>query len=186
MTLIEMRNTRPGGPNRQERAHRGGAPEPLTEAIKEIGMLQVQTCVSVHCVQCGDALGDPGFEAHYPTEDAALDAAAAQGWRVGPGGRLWCSACGPVMTCEAQVHEFTQWHLLPVDEHHGPLPHPDQAAATAKERPAGREYRSCRRCCLHESRPAKWLISEVSGRGKSVALPFELLAAGTDVVGEVA
>ena len=43
------------------------------------GMVRVHTCVSVHCDQCGDALGDPGFEAHYPTEDAALDAAAAEG-----------------------------------------------------------------------------------------------------------
>jgi hypothetical protein len=48
-------------------------------------MVQVHTCVSVHCDQCGDSLGDPGFEAHYPTEDAALDAAAADGWRVRPG-----------------------------------------------------------------------------------------------------
>lgn len=149
-------------------------------------MLQVHTCVSVHCVQCREDLGEQGFEAHYPTEDAALDAAAAQGWRVGPGGRLWCSACGPVLTCEAEGHEFTQWRPLPVDERQEPLPHPDQAAATANEQPVGREYRDCRRCCLHESRPAKWLISESSGWGKSVALPFEPLAAGTDVVGEVA
>jgi hypothetical protein len=35
-------------------------------------MVQVHTCVSVHCDQCGDSLGDPGFEAHYPTENAAL------------------------------------------------------------------------------------------------------------------
>ena len=92
MTLIDAHDTRPGGPNRHERDHRVGTPESLTEATKEIGMLQVHTCVSVHCGQCGDSLGSPGFEAHYPTEDAALDAAAGQGWRVGPGGRLWCSA----------------------------------------------------------------------------------------------
>jgi hypothetical protein len=52
-------------------------------------MVQVHTCVSVHCDQCGDSLGDPGFEAHHPTEDTALDAAAADGWRVGRGGRWW-------------------------------------------------------------------------------------------------
>ncbi len=102
------------------------------------GMVQVRACVSVHCDQCGDALGGPEFEAHYPTEDAALDAAAAQGWLVGPGGRLWCSACGPILTCEAEGHEFSQWR------------HP----STPQGHPAASEYRHCRRCCLHESRTA--------------------------------
>jgi hypothetical protein len=46
-------------------------------------MIQVHACVSVHCDQCGDALGDPGFEEHYPTEKSALTAAAARGWRLG-------------------------------------------------------------------------------------------------------
>ncbi len=98
--------------------------------------------MSVHCDQCGDALGSPGFEVHWPTEDAALDAAAAEGWLVGPGERLWCSACGPVLTCEAQGHEFSEWrHPVVRDEH-----------------PVVSEYRHCRRCCLHESRPATWLL----------------------------
>jgi hypothetical protein len=104
-------------------------------------MVQVHTCVSVHCGQCGDSLGDPGFEAHYPTEDAALDAAAADGWRVSPGGRLWCSACAPVLVCEAEGHEFSGWcHPVTLDGH-----------------PAGSEYRHCRRCCRHESRLTTWL-----------------------------
>ena len=38
-------------------------------------MIQRHTCVSVHCDQCGDALGSPEFEAHYRTERAALRAA---------------------------------------------------------------------------------------------------------------
>ena len=98
-------------------------------------MLQVHTCVSVHCAQCGDSLGSPGFEAHYPSEDAALDAATAQGWQVGPGDRWWCLTCGPVLACEDQGHEFTGWHQL------------------RHERGwALREYRYCQRCCLHESR----------------------------------
>lgn len=96
-------------------------------------MIQVHTCVSVHCAQCGNALGIPGFEAHYPTEDTALDAAATAGWVVAPGGRLWCSACGPVLTCEAEGHQFSDW-----------CPNPGS--------PGGRQYRYCRRCCLHESR----------------------------------
>ncbi|MBV8540293.1 MAG: hypothetical protein JO364_19605 [Pseudonocardiales bacterium] len=151
-------------------------------------MVQVHTCVSVRCDQCGDTLGVPGFEAHYPSEDVALDAAAAEGWLVGPGGRLWCSACGPVLTCEAEGHEFTQWHPVLIDERQEPLTHPDPAAVTAAGQPVSREYRYCWRCCLHESRPASWLISAGSGWGKSVALPFALLAGtGAGVgAGEVA
>jgi len=102
-------------------------------------MLQVRTCVSVHCDQCGNDPDDSGFGAHWPTENAALDAAAAQGWLVGPSGQLWCSACGPVLTCEAQGHDFSPWrHPLTLDGH-----------------PAPSEYRHCRRCCLHDSRPAR-------------------------------
>ncbi|MBV8541923.1 MAG: hypothetical protein JO063_07805 [Pseudonocardiales bacterium] len=187
MTLIDVHDTRPGGPNRQERAHRVGVPESLTEAIKEFGMIQVHTCVSVHCDQCVDALGDPGFEAHYPTEDAALDAAAAQGWEVGPGGRLWCSACGPVLTCAVESHEFTEWRavLLCVDELHESLAGTEHAAAPAEGHPVGREYRYCQRCCLHESRPGGWLIGALSGSGKTDAIRQRLLAAGTGA-GEVA
>ena len=145
-------------------------------------MVQVHTCVSD---QCGDALGGPGFETHYPTEDAALDAAAAEGWRLGPGGRLWCSACGPVLTCEAQGHEFTPWCPLLLDECQELVTHSDQAAVTGGGQPGSREYRDCRRCCLHESRWARVLISGLRGQstGKPAAL---LLAAGADVTGEVA
>jgi hypothetical protein len=97
-------------------------------------MVQVHTCVSVHCGQCGNSLGDPGFEAH------------AAGWWVGRGGRLWCSACAPVLICEAEGHEFSAWrHLVTLDGH-----------------PAGSEYRHCRRCCLHESCPAGWLLLTAS------------------------
>jgi hypothetical protein len=106
-------------------------------------MVQVHTCVSAHCSQCGDSLGSAGFEAHYPTEDAALDAAAAKGWLVGPDGRLWCSACAPVLICEDEGHEFSEWR------------HP----VTLDGQPVGNsEFRHCRRCCLHESRPAGWLL----------------------------
>ena len=79
-------------------------------------MVQVQTCVSVHCDQCGGAVGSPWHEVQYPTEDAALDGAAAGGWLVGPGGRLWCSACGPVLTCEVEEHEFSEWRPRPGEE----------------------------------------------------------------------
>lgn len=107
-------------------------------------MVQVHTCVSVHCDQCGDSLGSPGFETHYATEDVALDAAAAEGWLMGPGRHLWCSACGPVLTCEIEGHEFSQWRY--------PVISGEQLALS--------EYRHCRRCCLEESRPlgsrTKW------------------------------
>lgn len=131
-------------------------------------MVQVQTCVSVHCDQCGDALGSPWHEAHYPTEDAALDAAAAEGWLIGPGGRLWCSTCGPVLTCEAEGHEFSEWR------------HP----VTANGQPASSEYRHCRRCCLEESRRAEELIGSHPERNKVTA---PALAYGVAVqTGEVA
>jgi hypothetical protein len=150
MNLTDVHDTRPGGPNRQERAHRVGAPESPAQAIEEIGMLQVHTCVSVHCDQCEDSLGGAGSEAHYPTEDAALDAAAAAGWLIGPGGHLWCSACGPVLTCEAEGHEFSEWHdQVTLDGH----------LAGGTYRPGG-AYRHCRRCCLHESRTA--FVGEVA------------------------
>ena len=136
MNPVDVHDTRPGSPNRQERAHRVGAPESPTEAIEEIGMVQVHTCVSVHCGQCGDSLGSPGFETHFATEDAALQAAAAAGWLAGPGGRLWCSACGPVLRCEADGHEFSPW----------------RRAAYSDQRLVLREHRLCLRCCLHETR----------------------------------
>lgn len=148
------------------------------------GMVQVRTCVSVHCDQCGDTLGGPEFQAHYPTEDAALDAAAAQGWRVGPGGRLWCSACGPVLTCAAEGHEFTPWRavLIGVDEFPELLAGTEHTAASAAGHPVSREYRYCRRCCLHESRRDWVLINGLRGHGKSESA----LPANAEVSGEVA
>jgi hypothetical protein len=101
-------------------------------------MIQLHTCVSVHCDQCGDALGSPTVQAHYPTERAALNAATTHGWRAGSGGRLLCSACAPILTCELWGHEFSAWR------------HP----ILADGRPAPSEYRHCWRCCRHESRPA--------------------------------
>jgi hypothetical protein len=142
MNPLEVHDTRPGGGNRQERAHRAGAPKSLAEATEEIGMVQVHTCVSVHCDQCRDSLGNPGFEAHYPSADAALEAATAEGWLVGPGGRLWCSACGPVLTCEAEGHDFSRW----------------RRAADSGQKPVAREHQICLRCGLHESRPVTVLF----------------------------
>jgi hypothetical protein len=134
-------------------------------------MIQVHTCVSVHCAQCGDSPGGPGFEAHYPTETAALDAAAEQGWLVGPGGRRWCSACGPVLTCEIDGHEFTPWRvvLVCVDELRDLVTPTPRQTVSELWHPGVREYRYCLRCCLHESRPPD------TGQG-----------VGADVVGEVA
>lgn len=109
-------------------------------------MVQVHTCVSVHCGQCGASPAGLGFQAHYPTEDAALDAAAAAAWVVGPGGQLWCSACGPVLTCEADGHQFSEW--LPA----------------LRDADTGSEYPYCRRCCLHESRALALTGTDVTGR----------------------
>ncbi|PZS29476.1 MAG: hypothetical protein DLM61_12805 [Pseudonocardiales bacterium] len=155
----DVSNTRPGGPNRQERAHRVGAPESLSEAIEEVGMVQVHTCVSVHCDQCGQALGGPGVEAHYPNESAALDAAVTEGWQVGPGGRLWCSACGAVLTCEDEGHQFSAWGR-PVNP---------------SGQPSASEYRNRGRCCLYESRPASTDAAEMAWDVPTVAAVVSLL-----------
>lgn len=135
-------------------------------ATKEVGMLQLHACVIIRCDQCGD---HPGGAGHYPAEDAALEAATAAGWQVGPGGQLWCSVCATVLTCEADGHEFTAWR------------HP----VTANGQPALSEYRHCRRCCLDECRPATRLIGSVPRHGKSAAFPSQQLRAGT-VAAEVA
>ena len=58
-------------------------------------MVQVHTCVSVQCDQCGLSLGSPYYEAHYPTEDAALDAAESAGWVCGPGAGGGVPAAAP-------------------------------------------------------------------------------------------
>jgi hypothetical protein len=101
-------------------------------------MIQTHTCVSVHCDQCGDALGSPELEAHYRTEGVALRAATAARWRVGSDARWMCSACAPILTCEVEGHQFSPWR-------HPVLP---------KGLVAVSEYRYCRRCCELESRPA--------------------------------
>jgi hypothetical protein len=125
-------------------------------------MLQLLTCVIIRCDQCGDS---PGHQAHHLTEDAALDAAAAQGWRLGPAGRLWCSACATVLICEAEGHEFSAWR------------HP----LTAEGQPALSEYRHCQRCCLVDSRPVRGLIGSAPGGDKSTAFSALLASAGTTV-----
>ncbi len=117
-------------------------------------MVQLHQCVSVHCDQCTDTPGGPGFEAHYPDEPTALDTAMAAGWLAAPDGRLCCSACGPILTCEADGHEFTPWRRV--------LPVAGELARTCRCGPAGsvhllgspdcgRVFRYCRRCCVHES-----------------------------------
>ncbi|MGH3824579.1 MAG: hypothetical protein ACRDRA_17360 [Pseudonocardiaceae bacterium] len=156
----DVQHTRPGDPNRQERAHRAGAPLSPATATKEIGMLQLHACVIIRCDQCGDR---PGRHAHYPTEDAALDAAAVEEWHAGPGGRLWCSACATVLTCEAEGHEFSAWR------------HP----LTSGGQPALSEYRHCRRCCLDDSRPARWLIGSAPRQGRSAGFSALLAGAAT-------
>ncbi len=132
-------------------------------------MVQVHTCVSVHCDQCRRSLGSPAFEAHFATEDAALDAAAADGWLVGPGGQLWCSACGPILTCETEGHEFSPWRL--------PVTSGGQLALS--------EFRHCRRCCLEKFRPSRRLIGTDPQQGKSGAVA-RLMVVVTDLAGEVA
>jgi hypothetical protein len=101
-------------------------------------MLQVHTCVSVHCDQCGHVLGRPAHVLHFRTESAAIDAATADRWRIGSDAQWWCSACAPALICRTEGHQFTPWR------------HPQ----IRSERPAPSEYRYCRRCCVLQDRPA--------------------------------
>jgi hypothetical protein len=101
-------------------------------------MIQVQTCVSVHCDQCGHILGLPERAWHFRTEGAAINAAMTDRWRIGPDGQWWCAVCAPVLICRAQGrHQFTPWRR------------PQRRG----ECPAPSEYRYCRRCCVLEDRP---------------------------------
>lgn len=107
-------------------------------------MLRIHTCLSVHCDQCGDGLCSSGFAAHYRSERAALAAATASRWQSAPDGRLLCSACAPVLACEVEGHQFSEWR--------DPVLRGGLVAMS--------EYRYCRRCCEVDSRPAA-----VEGRG---------------------
>jgi hypothetical protein len=62
-------------------------------------MLQVRTCASVHCDQCGHVVGLPAYPVHFRTENAAINAATAERWRIGSDGQWWCSACAPALIC---------------------------------------------------------------------------------------
>jgi hypothetical protein len=75
---------------------------------------------------------------HYRTENAAMNAATADGWQVDPDGQWWCSVCAPALICQTEGHQFSPWrHSL-----------------TRIGHPALSEYRYCQRCCVLESRPA--------------------------------
>lgn len=102
-------------------------------------MLQVHTCVSVRCDQCGDVLGRNTHPVHFRTERAAIEAATAQRWRVDPDGQWWCSACAPGLICQDEGHQFTPWR------------HPQDSS----EHPVLSEYRYCLRCCVLQDRPAE-------------------------------
>jgi len=101
-------------------------------------MIQVQTCVSVHCDQCGHILGLPERAWHFRTEGAAINAAITDRWRIGPDRQWWCAICAPALICQADGHQFTPWRRPQLRGEH----------------PAPSEYRYCRRCCLLEDRPA--------------------------------
>lgn len=100
-------------------------------------MLQVHTCVSVHCDQCSHILGGHARTLHFRTESAAIKAATASRWRIGPEGKWWCAACAPALICRTKGHQFTPW----------------RAPQIRGERPAPSEYRYCRRCCVLQDRP---------------------------------
>jgi hypothetical protein len=101
-------------------------------------MLQAHTCLSVHCDQCGHILGRSERALHFRTHSAAINAAMADRWQVGPNGQWWCPVCAPALICRTKGHQFTPW----------------RSPQTSGERPAPSEYRYCRRCCVLQDRPA--------------------------------
>jgi len=111
-------------------------------------MLQTQTCVSVRCDECGDGPYSPELEPHWPTEDAALDAAAVAGWHVEDRDlpRLLCPDCGTALSCEDRGHEFTQWRRCRCEQL---VP----AHRAGPDGLCGMAFRYCLRCCLQESHP---------------------------------
>lgn len=111
-------------------------------------MIQVHTYVSVHCDQCDQAIGRLGRARHFRTEHAAITAATAARWRIGPDGLWWCSLCAPALICQAQGHHFTPWCSPQIPG----------------GRPAPSEYRYCRRCCVLEDRP-------ITGKGRDGGEP---------------
>jgi hypothetical protein len=100
-------------------------------------MLQVHTCVSVHCDQCDQAFGSLTGTLHFRTENAAITAATTAGWRIGPDEQWWCAICAPALICQTEGHQFSSW----------------RSPQTRSEHPAPSEYRYCRRCCVLEDRP---------------------------------
>jgi hypothetical protein len=112
-------------------------------------MLQVHTCVSVHCDQCGHVLGRPEHTLHFRTEGAAINAVIAERWRIGSDGQWWCALCAPALICRTEGrHHFTPW----------------RAPQIRGGRPAPSEYRYCRRCHVLEDRP-------VTGQGRDGGEP---------------
>jgi hypothetical protein len=121
-------------------------------------MIKVCACVRPQCDVCGEFLNSLDLnptQTHYTTENEALKAASAAGWRVDARGRLLCSLCGPAVICDTEGHLFTPWRRLVLGSRQYPVDarrHPELATVVALQGPIGRDYRYCTRCCRHESR----------------------------------
>ena len=109
-------------------------------------MVQVHTCVSVHCGQCGAGPAGLGFEAHYPTEDRG----ARRGRFGGLGGRSGWTVVVLGLRSGAGVRGRRS---------------PVQPVATGSAGCGcwGAAYRLCWRCCLHESRALALACTDVTG-----------------------
>ena len=110
-------------------------------------MLQTRTCVTAHCDQCGATPDTDEYEPHWPTENDALEAAEAAEWYTEDLPRLLCAGCHAVLSCEGTGHEFTGWRRCRCAQR---VPaHPPGPGGLC-----GTQFRCCRRCGVHESRPA--------------------------------
>ncbi|MGD9622270.1 MAG: hypothetical protein AB7G47_19775 [Mycolicibacterium sp.] len=85
-------------------------------------------CVTAHCTDCGDTLGDNEESTpHFPTPDQARAQAVHAGWLVAEGLLLICRRCAERRACTVLGHSW-----------------PEQPSFTT---PAGVEHRYCSRDC---------------------------------------
>jgi len=65
-------------------------------------------CLTVECGDCGSALGDDESTAHYPSAQAALDAAAEAQWLIARPHLIVCQRCANRRSCTVLGHSWPQ------------------------------------------------------------------------------
>lgn len=101
-------------------------PHPVASNSPDRG-IATQFCVTAHCTDCGDTLGDDEYGTpHFPTPEQARAQAVYAGWLVTEG-LLICRRCTDRRACTVLGHSW-----------------PEQPTFTT---PAGAEHRYCSRDC---------------------------------------